>query len=608
MKLRLVHASRANRFMRDILEGIADEARALGVDTDVTDSEFSEDGDTAHVVIPHEYFATTEPQLWPGSDVLGRTIALGVEHPGTEHFEISATQSERCGAIIDINHDSILELRRRGTTAHHFQIGYTAGWDHWENSGDARDIDLAYLGASDPRRDRALAEFAPFFWDKNCRIITPTPSLEIAHQRHFVTGGEKFDFLARSRVIINMHRDTSRALEWVRIIEAMSNGCVVVSEHAVDYEPLIPGTHFVSGAISTLGLLAVGLLDDPDRLERMRLDAYDFVRNELPMRASVEMLLGVAEDLVRTPRRGRSVTVPQPYQYVPPPPAWPTRTTELDYLGAAIRRIETQLAAQDRAITRMALGLSHDENADVDVYRTPAFDVVEPIISVTITCHNYANEVLEALDSIVATGDLGCEVLIYDDNSQDKSVAAIQSYLEEHPHLPARLISGRVNKGPSAARNDLLRWARSDYVFILDADNGIYPTALDRLAKALDENPDAAFAYSSIAIVRDGVPEQLFSAQAWEPEKLRGGNYIDTMAMVRRDAVLDIGGYDPLMTGWEDFHLWARIAENGMRGVHVPEILGWYRASQHSLSMGPEADHVSLWSRIRRAAPTIMHD
>lgn len=595
--------------MRDILEGIAAEARQLGADADVVDDVFVPDRDTAHLVIPHEFYATTDPSEWPSRQILSRTIALGVEHPGTGSFEVSATQSQRCAAIVDINADSIEELGRRGVTAQPFPLGYTSFWDHWGEADSARDIDIAYLGSTDPRRDKALAGFAPLFWDRTSRIYVPTPDPQPGEQEHYVVGKRKLELLANTKVLINMHRMASSAFEWVRVIEAISNGCVVVSEHSADHEPLVPQEHFLSGDISTLGLLTVGLLEDPEALQSMRTSAYRYLRDELPLRPSVERLLNLAEDLVRSPRPARAVAaVPEAVRYTPPAPGWSETVAQADYLGAAIRRLESQLVNQQRMITRLTLGLSDSDDADVEVCRTPTFDQVSPKISVTVTCHNYSAEVVTALESVYGTGSTDIEVLIYDDASTDRSVAVIRDYLRSRPDLPAKLVRGRVNKGPSAARNDLIASARGEYVFILDADNGIYPTALERLAAALDDDPDAAFSYCVIAAVRGDKPERLVSAQPWRPSRLRQGNYIDAMAMLRRSDVIDVGGYDPKMPQWEDFHLWARMAESGRRGAFVPEILAWYRLSHHSNSMGAAVDSLALWSRIRQAAPSIMHD
>ena len=143
---------------------------------------------------------------------------------------------------------------------------------------------------------------------------------------------------------------------------------------------------------------------------------------------------------------------------------------------------------------------------------------------------------------------------------------------------------------------------------MLDADNGVYPDVLRRLVGALDADPDAAFAYAPIAVRRGKKFLSLSSARPWLPDQLRLGNYIDAMALVRTEVLREFGGWDPEMDGWEDFHLWARMAEEGLHAAFVPQVLSWYRTSSHSLSVQVSVDPVGMWSRIRAAAPTVMHE
>jgi hypothetical protein len=62
-------------------------------------------------------------------------------------------------------------------------------------------------------------------------------------------------------------------------------------------------------------------------------------------------------------------------------------------------------------------------------------------------------------------------------------------------------------------------------------------------------------------------------------------NTVLTAAVVRRDAVLAVGGYDEAMPhqGDEDWDLWLTLVERGGRGVILPEILFNYRRRQGSL-------------------------
>lgn len=75
----------------------------------------------------------------------------------------------------------------------------------------------------------------------------------------------------------------------------------------------------------------------------------------------------------------------------------------------------------------------------------------------------------------------------------------------------------RVNRGLGASRNALVRQARGETMFVLDANNAIYPTALSRLVDRLDHEPGATFTYPLIAIKRSGEPAGLLSRYAWDP-------------------------------------------------------------------------------------------
>ena len=51
--------------------------------------------------------------------------------------------------------------------------------------------------------------------------------------------------------------------------------------------------------------------------------------------------------------------------------------------------------------------------------------------------------------------------------------------------------------------------------------------------------------------------------------------------MMRRSAVVDVGGYQPL-SGMEDYLLWARLAASGARFHNLPEPLVRYRVDHES--------------------------
>ena len=51
----------------------------------------------------------------------------------------------------------------------------------------------------------------------------------------------------------------------------------------------------------------------------------------------------------------------------------------------------------------------------------------------------------------------------------------------------------------------------------------------------------------------------LVSDLPWQQDLFKGGNYIDAMALVRREAWEAIGGYTHIPGGWEDFDFWCGV-------------------------------------------------
>jgi glycosyltransferase involved in cell wall biosynthesis len=205
-------------------------------------------------------------------------------------------------------------------------------------------------------------------------------------------------------------------------------------------------------------------------------------------------------------------------------------------------------------------------------------------VAVIVPLYNYAATIEECLLSVVRQTLTPVSVVVIDDASTDDGPARAVDVLTRYQ---ARFVSARVvrqirNQGLSMARNAGLAWSSERLVFMLDADNRLRPPALLRLLEAI-ETSGAAFAYSQLRMFGDS--DGLGVAGPWDPKRLRNGNYIDAMAMIRRDALLAADGYAVLADdhGWEDYDLWCRFAERGLSGVFLPEVLCDYRVHGGSM-------------------------
>lgn len=124
------------------------------------------------------------------------------------------------------------------------------------------------------------------------------------------------------------------------------------------------------------------------------------------------------------------------------------------------------------------------------------------MISVILPVYNVESYIVECLDSLLAQTESSFEVLIVDDCGQDSSIALIEDFLDAHKDFNAKILHHDKNKGLSGARNTGLRAASGDYVYFLDSDDRIPPTALEMLSEPLKRN-DVDFVIGNYEVFGD---------------------------------------------------------------------------------------------------------
>ncbi len=187
-------------------------------------------------------------------------------------------------------------------------------------------------------------------------------------------------------------------------------------------------------------------------------------------------------------------------------------------------------------------------------------------VSVVIPVYNGERYLREALDSVLAQTFRDYEVICVDDGSTDGSVAIIKGYGER-----VRLIQ-QPNAGQGAARNAGVQRGVSTYVAFLDQDDCWYPHKLQQQVAALEADPGAVLAHcNSDRMDYEGRLQQA-GATLTENEtalesplgRLTGeGLILPSAMMVRRDTFERVGGFDPMLRGFEDFDLSARLKRQG---------------------------------------------
>lgn len=209
-------------------------------------------------------------------------------------------------------------------------------------------------------------------------------------------------------------------------------------------------------------------------------------------------------------------------------------------------------------------------------------------VSVVVPLYNKGGLVRRALESVagqnvfakksgqwastVSHDDLDVEVIVVNDGSKDDSVNHVNTFARNNDRLTVRIITQK-NAGVSAARNHGIEEAAGDYVAFLDADDEWLPDHLGDLLDLVRTFPECGiFATNYENKLPDGTtfPNRL-NGLPFNGKKGIIDNYFVMAAnsnpplwtsavMVRREAILNVGGFPVGIKSGEDLLTWARLS------------------------------------------------
>jgi len=220
-----------------------------------------------------------------------------------------------------------------------------------------------------------------------------------------------------------------------------------------------------------------------------------------------------------------------------------------------------------------------------------------PRIAVVIPCYNDGATLRETLGSIEEPEPI--ELVVVDDGSDDPETQAVLTEVES---AGVRVVH-QENAGLAAARMAGVRASSARYVSALDADDLEAPGALAALADALDAEPDATVAWGDVQNFGENRTYRRLG-RSLDPWLITYVNELPADAMVRREALLDAGGWE-LRGGYEDWDLWMALAERGARGIHVPVLTGWYRVRSNRMLADTQQRHGEMLSVLRERHPRL---
>jgi glycosyltransferase involved in cell wall biosynthesis len=232
---------------------------------------------------------------------------------------------------------------------------------------------------------------------------------------------------------------------------------------------------------------------------------------------------------------------------------------------------------------------------------------------VVIPCYNAADDVAEAVESVVAqsAGERVKEIVLVDDGSEDRTPEVGRALADRHE--PVEYVR-QTNQGPSVARNRGVRETSQPRIAFLDADDVWHEDKIEKQFAFLERHPEVSLLGSDYYLdqgsdvhrvrvrnVAIGGPDPLRALF------LRGGPILMSTVVIDRRCFEGLGGFNPDLRVGQDTDLWLRVAaEHPVHALQHPLVTKRDRSDSVSSDMVRKVKYLRrITDRIVRMYPRL---
>ncbi len=226
------------------------------------------------------------------------------------------------------------------------------------------------------------------------------------------------------------------------------------------------------------------------------------------------------------------------------------------------------------------------------------------LVSIVMPAYNAAFTIAESISSVLGQTYENWELIIIDDGSTDGTSSAITPFLSDKRIC----LIEQENAGVAAARNRGIKQSAGEFISFLDADDLWIKDKLARQVEMFRSSKDPALGlvYSRYASFSTSLgAAQLRDDDAYygylAPEKrIMVYDFIATSTVMTTSTVInDVGLFDEMLLGTEDWDLWIRIL-SGHSVALLDDVLMMYRENPQGLSKNFQKHHAEEWKVLKK--------
>lgn len=196
-----------------------------------------------------------------------------------------------------------------------------------------------------------------------------------------------------------------------------------------------------------------------------------------------------------------------------------------------------------------------------------------PLVTVITPAYNSAKFLKETIESVLNQEYSTLDYIVINDGSTDETKELLTEYEKE------LLVINQGNQGEQWTVNRGLRLVDGKYFMIVNADDPLYPNAIDNMVKCMELNPQVLCAYPDWDVIDDQgkVTRHVKTREYNFPWMVAHQSCIPSVGSIFRSSVLQWVGYRNESYRWlGDYEYWLRIGLAGQM-MRVPKTLAKWR-------------------------------
>ena len=202
----------------------------------------------------------------------------------------------------------------------------------------------------------------------------------------------------------------------------------------------------------------------------------------------------------------------------------------------------------------------------------------KPLVTIYIVSKNHSKFLAKSIKSVLSQSYKNLEIFFVDDNSTDGSFKKAKKFKEKK----IKFINFKKNTGLQSIANFVLKLAKGDYFFRLDADDWLDENAILNLLYKIETSKKIGAVYGSYYYANDkgdivGEEKNLSYVEN------NFGPPHGACTLFRTRSLKEIGGYSTEFKAQDGWEVWLKLKER-MKFVKIESSIFYYRQLDNSVS------------------------